>query len=60
MHAEMKSYGIEGRYTALVVGRLGEFSRDFVKLRDCIARQRACAHNRHFNSLVNITMPMFK
>ena len=56
----MKSYGIEGQYIALVVGRFGEFSRDFVKVRDYIARQRACAHNRHFNSSVNIAIPMFK
>ena len=49
MHAEMKSYGIEGRYIALVVGRFGEFSRDFVKVRDYIARQRAYAYNEHFN-----------
>ena len=34
VHAEMKSYGIEGRCIALVVGRFGEFSRDFVKVRD--------------------------
>ncbi len=39
--AEMKSYGIEGQYIALVVSRYGEFSRDFVKMRDYIARQRA-------------------
>ena len=32
--AEMKSYGIEGQYIALVVGRFGEFSNDFVKMRD--------------------------
>ena len=41
VHAEMKSYGIEGRYIALVVGRFGEFPRDFVKMRDYIARQKA-------------------
>ena len=29
VHAEMKSYGPEGQYIALVVGRYGEFSRDF-------------------------------
>ena len=34
--AEMKSYDTEGQYIALVVGRYGEFSRDFVKLRDYI------------------------
>ena len=40
VHAEMKSYGIEGRYIALAVCRFGEFPRGFVKLRDYIARQR--------------------
>ena len=43
VHAETKSYGIEGRYIALVVGRFGEFSRDFVKLRDYTAQQVAYA-----------------
>ena len=38
----------------------GEFSKDFVKLRDYIARQRACAYNEHFNSSVNMAMLMFK
>ena len=56
----MKSYGIEGRYIALVVGRFGEFFRDFVKLRDYIARQKAYAYNEHFNSSVNMAMSMFK
>ncbi len=60
VHAEMKSYGIEGQYIALVVGRFGEFSRDFVKLRDYIARQRAYAYNEHFKSSVNRAMSMFK
>jgi hypothetical protein len=60
VHAEMKSYGIEGRYIALVVGRFGEFSRDFVKMRGYIARQKAYAYNGHFNSSVNIAMSMFK
>ncbi len=60
VRAEMKSYGIEGRYIALAVGRLGEFPRDFVKLRDNIARHRACAHNEHFNSSVNMAMSMSK
>ncbi len=32
-HAEMKSYGIEGRYIALVAGRFGVFPKDFVELR---------------------------
>ena len=49
VRAEIKSYGIEGRYIALVVGRLGEFSKDFVKLRDFIARQRGYAYNEHLN-----------
>jgi hypothetical protein len=49
-----------GRYIALVVGRFGEFSGDFVKLRDYIARQRAYAYNEQFNSSVNRAMPMFK
>jgi hypothetical protein len=56
----MKSYGIEGRYMALVVGRFGEFSRDFAKLRGYNARQKAYAYNEHFNSSVNMAMSMFK
>ena len=60
VHAEMKSYGIEGRYIAQVVGRFGEFSTDFIMLRDYIPRQRAYAYNEHFNSSVNIAMSMFK
>ena len=60
MHAEMKSYGIEGRYIALVVGRFGVFSRDFDKERDYIDRRKACACNEHFNSSVNMAMSMFK
>ena len=44
----------------MVVGRFGEFSEDFIKLRDYIARQRACAYNENFNSSVNRAMPMFK
>jgi hypothetical protein len=60
VHAEMKSYGIEGWYIALVVGRFGEFYRDLVKLRDYIARQRAYAYNEHFNSSANRAMSMFK
>ncbi len=44
VHAEIKSYGIEGRYIALVVGRFGEFSNDSVKLRDYVARKRAYAN----------------
>ena len=56
----MKSYGTEGQYIALVVGRYGEFSRDFVKMRDYIAREKAYAYNEHFNSPVNMAMSMFK
>ena len=59
VHTEMKSYGIGGRYISLVVGRFGELSNEFVKLRDCIARQRAHAYNEHFNSSVNMAMSMF-
>ena len=58
--AEMKSYGTEGQYIALVVGRYGEFSRDFVMMRDYIAREKAYAYNEHFNSSVNMAMSMFK
>jgi hypothetical protein len=58
--AEMKSYSIGGKYVALAVGRFGEFSRDVVKLRDYISRQRAYAHNEHFNSSVNMAMSTFK
>ena len=47
VHAVMKSYGTEGRYIALV-------SKDFVKLRDYIARQRACAYNELLNLSVNM------
>ncbi len=43
----MKSYGNEGRYIALVVGRFGEFSKDFVKLRKWIVRRRTYAYNDH-------------
>ena len=60
MHAEMKSYGTEGRFIELVVGRFEESSKYFAKLRDYIARQRACAYNEHFNSSVNMAMSMFK
>ncbi len=44
----------------LAVGHLGEFSEDFVKLRDYIARQRAYAYNENFNSSVNMAISMFK
>jgi hypothetical protein len=43
-----------------VVGRFGEFSRDFVKMRDYIFRQKAYAYNEHFNSSANMAMSMFK
>jgi hypothetical protein len=56
----MKSYGIEGRYIGLVVGRFGEFPKGFVKLRGYIASQRAYAYNEHFNSSVNMAISMFK
>jgi hypothetical protein len=56
----MKSYGTEGKYIALVVGSFGDFSWDFVKARDYIARQKAYAYNEHFNSSVNMAMSMFK
>ncbi len=44
----------------MVVGRFGEFSKGFIKLRDYIARQRACAYSEYFNSSVNRAMSMFK
>ncbi len=56
----MKSHGIGGRYIALVVGRFGEFPRDFVKLRDYIARQKAYAISVHFNSSANRAISMRK
>ena len=59
VHAEMKSYDTEGHYIALVVGRYGEFSRDFVKMRDYIAREKAYAYSEHLNSSVNMEMSMF-
>jgi hypothetical protein len=34
VHAEMKSYGTEGRFIELVVGRFEESSKYFAKLRD--------------------------
>ncbi len=60
VHAEMKFYVIRRRYIALVVGRFGEFPKDFVKLRDYVARQRAYAYNGRFSSSVNIAMSVFK
>ncbi len=44
----------------MAVGRFDEFFRDFVKLREYIARQRAYAYNEHFNSSVNKSMSMLK
>ncbi len=43
----------------MVVGRYGEFSRDFAKMRDYIARQKAYSYNEHFNSSVNMAMSVF-
>jgi hypothetical protein len=40
--AEMKSYVIEGQYIALVVGRFGEFTKDFVKMREVKSRRDRC------------------
>ena len=54
------SYGVRGKYVALVVGRFGEFSKDFIKLRDYIARQRAYAYVENFNSSITGAMSMFK
>ena len=42
------------------MGRFGEFSKDFIKLRDYIARRNAYAHTEHFNSSVKMAMSMFK
>jgi hypothetical protein len=55
-----KSYVTEGQYIALVVGRYGEFSKDFVKMRDYIAREKAYAYNERFNSSVNMALSIFK
>ena len=44
----------------MVAGPYGKFSRDFVKMRDYIARQEASAYNEHFSSSVNMAMSMFK
>jgi hypothetical protein len=60
VYAEVMSYGIGGRYIALVVGRFGEFSKDFITLRDYIARHKAYAHVENFSSTVERAMPMFK
>ncbi len=40
---EMMSYGNGGQYISMGVGRFGEFSKDFIKLRDYIAREKAYA-----------------
>ncbi len=37
-----------------------KITKDFVKMRDYISRQKACAYNEHFNSSVNMAMSMFK
>jgi hypothetical protein len=34
--AEVISYGIEGQYISMVVGRFGEFPEDFIKLRSLL------------------------
>ena len=60
MNAELMSYGVRGQYVALVVGRFGEFSKDFIKLRDYNAHQRAYACVEHFNSSITGAMSMFK
>jgi hypothetical protein len=60
VHAEMKSYGTEGHYIALVVGRYGDFSRDFAKMRDYIALEKACVYSEHSSSSVNMAMSMSK
>ena len=60
VHAELMSCGVRGQYVAVVVGRFGEFSKDFIKLRDYIARQRAYANVEHFNSSITYVMSMFK
>ncbi len=44
----------------MVVGHFNEFSKDFVKMPDFIARQKAYAYNEHFNSSVNMAMSIFK
>ncbi len=56
----MKSYGPEGQYIAFVAGRYGKFSKDFAKMRDYIAREKAYAHNEHFNSSVSMAMSVLK
>ena len=45
---------------ALVVGRFGEFSKDFITLRDYISRHKAFAYVEHFSSSINFAMSMFK
>ncbi len=60
VNAEMMSYGIRGQCIAMVAGRFGELSKDFIKLRDYIARQRAYAYSEHFNSSATRAMSTFK
>ncbi len=52
VHAEMMS--CNGRRP------FGEFSKDFIRLRDYIAREKAYAYNEHFSSSVNRPISMFK
>ena len=49
-----------GASWSLAVCRFGRFPKDFVKLRDYIARQKAYAYSEHFNLSVNMAMSMFK
>ena len=59
VYAELMSYGIGGQYVALVVGRFGEFSKDFINL-CAITRQKAYAYVEHFISSVISATSMFK
>ena len=54
---ELMSYG---PYVALVVGRLGEFSKDFATLRDYTARHKAYENVEHFDPTTNFAMSMSK
>ena len=47
-------------YRAHIKSRYGEFSRDFVKMSDYVAREKAYAYKEHFNSSVNMAMSMYK
>jgi hypothetical protein len=49
-HAELTSYGTGGQYAALVVGRFGELSKGFVKLRDYFALQKEIRPENKRNS----------